>query len=107
MRMSRWLVALVVPALVCLLGAEWQTYESKDWRYKVKFPGKPKETESDPGMGIKMKMVLQEDGNNAYMVVSALLPFPGEELPPEVIEASLDGARQGVLKQKNSKLVSE
>jgi len=108
MRTPKWLVALVVPALVCLLGAEWQTYVSKPGSYKVKFPGKPKEMDSDAGMGIKMKMAILEQDNNAYAVIYADLPFPGDELPPEVVEAALDGARQGALgSQKNSKLISE
>jgi len=104
MKTRKLTALLLLPALLCLAGADWQDFKSAD--FKVRFPGAPKEITSDAG-GIKTTIVSHEGSDGAFVVSRSEMPFTGE-LPPEAVETTLDGSVKGVLgSQKGAKLVGE
>ena len=85
------------------LPAGWETFTSKDGGYTVAAPGKletsAKQVATAVG-NVKMNMALLSKGNTAYLVIYADYPDVTLKADPEKI---LDGARNGAIKQMNSK----
>src|SRR5262249_50324596 len=90
---------------------DWKEFSPKNGKFTVKMPGKPKalpaQDISFPGGKSKLYMwILEVDGGKgAYMV--AYNDFPAELVSDDVIDAALDGARDGAVKNvKGGKLLS-
>jgi hypothetical protein len=81
-----------------------EEFTSTDYKFKVKFPGKPKQTERTE-LGIKVKMFSVEERDGAYMVGVSDMPIPERESERQ-IQNRLDGARDGAIRNVNGKLKS-
>lgn len=80
-------------------------FVSKDGRFKVSFPGKPKE-QSQSAMGMKIKMFTVEEKDGVFGV--AYLDLPGSVAPTgRMIDSSLTSAREGMLHNVGAKLIKE
>src|SRR5262245_2198347 len=92
--------------LVALCGCKppMTEFTSTEYKFKAKFPGKPKEQEQS-ALGIKFRMFATESRNGAYMVGVADMPIPANE-PSELIEQRLDGSRDGAIKNVGGTLKS-
>src|SRR5262245_60763611 len=92
-------LCLVMCSLVFVTGAaadELKEFSSKDGKFKVLMPGKPKE-QSQSVAGMEIKMFLVEEKNGGMVVVYCDMSVMG---PPD---AMLDGAVKGALANSKSK----
>jgi hypothetical protein len=84
---------------------ETKEFVSKDWKFAVKFPDKPKEKTQDGPMGIKMTSFSIESKNGALVVGVADMPI-GENETEQMTQERLDGSRDGAIKNVGGKFVS-
>jgi hypothetical protein len=84
--------------------ADPERFESKDWKFSAQFPDKPKEVDQS-AVGVKFKMFMTESKNGAAMIGVADVPIPANETA-DMIQARLDGARDGAIKNVGGQLLS-
>ncbi|WP_439630013.1 hypothetical protein [Gemmata sp.] len=94
------LVCLAALAAGCKKSGPMEEFDSKEWKFKAKFPGKP-ESKSQaapiPGGGqVTMHMFSKEERNGAFVVGIGDLPLP-DGMSPADVQNSLDGARKGAI----------
>lgn len=105
--------ALLLACLAALAGGcqkpkPMDEFDSKEWKFKAKFPGKP-EVKSQaapiPGTGtqVTMNMFSVTERNGAMMVGVADMPIPEGETAAQT-ETRLDGARDGAVKNIDATL---
>jgi len=95
--------ALLAPAVS---AKDFQEYSSADGKYKVQFPGKPKEqTQNAPG-GIAMKIAGVEERTGAYMVMYSDMPIPEKE-PDAKIQDRLEGAILGIVQNNGGTVMKK
>lgn len=71
-------------------------YVSKEYKFRVKFPGSP-EVKDQTAAGIQFKMFSTESRSGANVVGVADMPIPANE-SAAMIQQRLDGARDGAIK---------
>jgi len=81
---------------------EPEVFTSKEWKFKAKFPSKPKES-SQKVAGVALTAYAVEGKDGAYVVGVADLPIPAGETD-KMIQDRLDGARDGAVKNVGGKL---
>jgi hypothetical protein len=96
----------VVVAVLVVAGCKppMTDFTSAEYKFKAKFPGSPK-AEEQTVMGIKMKMFGVETRNGASVVGVSDMPIPANE-PDAAVQARLDGARDGAIKNAGGTLAS-
>jgi hypothetical protein len=82
-----------------------QDFTSKEYKFKVRFPGSPEEKQQTGPLGITMKMFMVENANGMYGVAVADMPIPSNESPDKV-QDRLDGAQAGAIRNINGTLIS-
>jgi hypothetical protein len=85
-----------------------ERYTSKDGRFTVKFPGKPKESEKTTATALGEVAVVTASyataGGNVFLVTSS--EFPAEATKPERLGTLFDGVRES-LKGKDGQVLSD
>lgn len=80
-------------------------FVSKEGRFKVSFPGTPKE-KTQSALGMKFKMYLAEEKDGIFGV--AYVDLPGADtIKSNQAEAALTNARKGMLSNMNATLIKE
>jgi hypothetical protein len=106
MRRSLVLVFTLLSAgLVCGSGPPAEEFSSKEGKFKVAFPGKPKE-QKQAAAGTTMQMYVVENPNGAYIVGYGDMPIPEKE-PAEKIKDRLDGAVLGMAGATGGKVLEQ
>jgi hypothetical protein len=106
--MNRLLALLVCCSAVLLMGAdEPKEFSPKDSGLKVKMPGEPKLVEQeDQGVKVKTWFVERNDGKEGFGV--SISDIPGAATDEDAdLQKRLDGARDGLLRAVNGKLIQE
>jgi hypothetical protein len=101
-------VLFVVCGLLTAAGckAEFREYTNAAGKYKVQFPGTPKEqTQNVPGGGTA-KIAGLDERNGAYMVMFSDMPIPPNE-PQAKIDNRLEGAIQGMMQNNGGTVTSK
>jgi hypothetical protein len=80
-------------------------FVSKDWKFAVKFPGKPEEKTQPGPAGIKMTAFVIDGKDGAMVIGVADMPIPAGE-KDEVIQDRLDGSRDGAIRNVGGELTS-
>ncbi len=94
---SRTLAVLAFAILAGGCQPPMQDFTSTQWKFKARFPGKPEE-KSQPGpFGTTMTMFAVESRNGMMGVAAVDMPIPENESPAQ-IQARLDGARDGAIR---------
>lgn len=105
--MKRASLGLPALGLVFLLSGcgsvEFKEFSNADGRFKILFPGTPKEKTQNAG-GVTIRMFYVEQRNGGYFVAVNGLPQPVQDRD---IKNVLDGARTGALARSGGKLTSE
>jgi hypothetical protein len=79
-----------------------EEFTSTEWKFKAKFPGKPKQGEQTV-MGVKVQMFSVEQKEGVYGVGVSDMPMPAGVTAGNK-EGMLDGARDGSIRNVNGKL---
>lgn len=104
-----WAAAIVaVFATVALADPPGELHTSKDGKYAVKFPGKPKDTSqtvtTDIGrLKVYVTLYAGDDGTASWV---SYTDYPANAIKPDVRSKLIDGARDA-LKGRDGKLVTE
>jgi len=104
--MTRKVVLLAaVCGLLLVSGCEkeeFKEFASGEGRFKVQMPGTPRE-ETNFAAGTSFKTYSIQEMNGAYAVAFADMPIPSGERDAQ-IQARLDGARDGMVRNINATL---
>ncbi len=98
-----FVVALAATATGCQKPME--DFTSKEWKFQARFPGKPETKQKAGPFGTQMTMFLTESRDGGYIIGVADMPIPADE-PQTQIQARLDGARDGAVRNINATLES-
>ena len=111
---SRVAVSVVLAACGCGWGlavepappprAAMPEFISKDWKFAAKFAGTPKEEKQTP-VGIPTVMFGIESKDGVYGIAVSDIPVPDGETADQ-IQARLDGARDGAIRNVGGTLTS-
>jgi hypothetical protein len=82
-----------------------EDFTSSQWKFSIRFPGKPNEKQQNSPLGVQMNTFMTESPDGAYLVSVADMPIPDNETPAQV-QARLDGAREGAVRNVNATLES-
>src|SRR6478672_3088070 len=81
-----------------------EEFTSAEWKFKAKFPGKPKQDEKT-AMGVKITMFSVELNDGMYGVAVSDMPMPAGTTAGDK-ERMLDAARDGAIRNINGKQTS-
>src|SRR5262245_5089486 len=88
-----WTAALAATSIGCRKPME--AFTSTEYKFKARFPGKPKHQSQAGPLGLTMTMFIVETPNQwAYGVGVLDLPIPDDE-PAALIQNRLEGGVQG------------
>src|SRR5262245_25790394 len=99
----------LVCGLLAMAGCgsrEFQDFTSAEGKFKVQFPGKPKESSQPAPAGATMKSFAVEERNGVFVVSYGDMPFPENE-PDAKVQDRLEGAVLGSVQATGGKLTSK
>jgi len=97
--LTRKTIVLVLVLAAAAGGCQkpMEEFTSQEYKFKAKFPGKPKQEERAGPFNTKIIAFGTESRDGAYMVGVADMPIPAGE-PDRVIQERLDGSVDGAVR---------
>jgi hypothetical protein len=78
-------------------------YTSKEGKFAIMFPaGSKVKKQKQDASGIEVNIYMVDKGDQAYAVMTMLLPEGAEDLPPKTL---LDGGQKGAVEKSGAKLL--